>query len=202
VHIIAPVDESESSAPTIDLIYVEGLAYPGALTPLGNSIREPEGLIPGKFLAEWAGEGDFAGARVFDGEYRDLLRALVGKELRLDLISFLKRESSPSSMRTAAAFAAVDVVRDPSSPSDEEGLITAILMRGVTDYAAPDTAQLSREFAAKFGRLLLRVPQADRHRITGPRYLAPSAVSQLKRNAIAESEVALVNTAHELVIAL
>ncbi|MDB4927764.1 MAG: hypothetical protein JWM10_248 [Myxococcaceae bacterium] len=128
VQVFLPIAEDDGEhPPRIDVIYLKGLAWPDVLAPLGTSVSSATGRIPKKFLDSWESEGDCAGARVFEGEYRELLKVLAQAELRLDLIPLLKREADVSAVRTALALAATDVARASAGPPVKDELVTEIL---------------------------------------------------------------------------
>lgn len=203
VRIILPVAEVDCDFPlSIDMINLKGLAWPDVLQPLGESIRPAQGLIPQKFLDIWENEGDFAGARVFDGVYKDLLRALVGAELRMDLLPFLKRENDPLAMLTALAFASVDAVSEHGAFSSIEEMRNEVLAYGARDYAAPRTSVLAVKAAERFCSLLNEVPSAKQSEITGPRFVSAHRFEQALAQAVAHDDSAAITDEHELVLRL
>lgn len=204
VQVFAPVDPDECDFPLgIDMIYVKGLAFPALLGPLGSAVQPAAGIIPDKFIDAWENTGDCSGAFVFDGAYRELLRALCGAELRLDdLLPDLKRENDASAMRTAVAFAAIDVIREPDAPTVPAELTEAILLRALAEYAAPRTASFTQTFASSLADLLLEIPQADRAATSGPRFVHASKFRQLRPTAIASRASTCVGPGPELVLLL
>ncbi|MCB2199031.1 hypothetical protein KQI63_06470 [bacterium] len=203
VHVILPVAENDCDFPfSIDVIYLKGLAWPDVLLPLGDSIHPAQGLIPQKFLDMWEKEEDFAGARVFDGVYKDLLRALVGAELRLDLLPFLKRENDPMAMLTAIAFASVDALSEHGAFSSIEEMKNEVLAYGARDYAAPRTSPLAIKAAERFCSLLDEVPSATQSEISGPRFVSAHRFEQALAQAVAHDDGAAITDELELVLRL
>lgn len=203
VHVILPVAADDCDfPPSIDTIYLKGLAWPNVLQPLGAAVRPAQGLIPQKFLDMWENEGDFAGARVFDGVYKELLRALVGEELRLDLLPFLKRENDSMAMLTALAFASVDAVSEHGAFSSIDEMRDEVLACGARDYAAPRTAELAVTAAERFCNLLTKVPGARQSEVTGPRFLSSARFEQALAQAVAHDDSAAITGELELVLRL
>jgi hypothetical protein len=201
VQVFLPADETEWLPNSIDTIYLRGLAWPSVLAPLGAAVRAASGVIPDKFIQQWEADGDCAGARVFDGDYRDLIRTLVGAELVLDLVDFLKREADYNSMRTALAFAAVDVA-GTGLLGDGDVLTEEILHIAATEYAAPRAARLPRALAPRFAKLLTAVPEKDRSSLSGPRFVTGTKFRQLQAGALATDGDLMIASGPELVIHL
>jgi hypothetical protein len=201
VQVFLPVLEEETDFPTaIDIIYLKGLAWPGVLDPLGADIAPAQDRIPKKFIDMWESDGDCAGARAFEGEYRDLLRALAQAELCLDLIPFLKREADASSMRTAVAFAAVDVARGWNGDATKKELIEAIQHVAAVDYAAPRAAPLPRKFADSFAALLSNLPPNELGSLTGPRFVTVRKFDELAHSARSQGDGVQISAGFEFVL--
>jgi hypothetical protein len=148
----------------IDTIDILGTAWPDVLSPLGDSVRPARGLIPAAILRSWE-HGDFAGARVFYGEYRDLVRALARQELPVAAID--SRPADLASIRTAVLMAAVDAARDTPDSFD---LATEISARAAAEYAAAEIA--TRSLIQKLTPFLRQLPADLRRRLIGPRFVS------------------------------
>lgn len=201
IQIIAPVDPDDTDfPPLLDLIYLKGLAWPGVLDPLDADVLEAGGLIPQRFLDRWENDGDFAGARVFEGEYRELLRVLAGDELRLDLIDFLKRENNRSAMRSATAFAAIDAARAGLSEGSQEDRVRAVMTIAAGDYGVPATAEVALRCASEHLVLIDAVDERNRRTLTGPRFVSHARLDRERRMAVASAPTALISMNHELLL--
>jgi hypothetical protein len=86
-------------------------------------------------------------------------------------------------------------------PSAEE-LKEAILVRALTDYAAPRTAQLPQHYAGELAELIFQAPANERARIIGPRFAHGAKFRALRTNAIAAREGMLIASGPELVLLL
>jgi hypothetical protein len=168
-----PAAGEEADRPyRIDTIDVVGTAWPEVLAPLGDSVRPARGVIPDSILLSWE-HGDFAGAYVFYGEYRDLIRTLARKELPVAAID--ARSADPASIRAAVLMAAVDVVRDSPDAADIASEISA---RAAAEYAAPEIA--TKLLIQELMPFLQKIPTAQRGELVGPRFV--SADHMLKRS--------------------
>lgn len=201
VHIMAPSIEGDRvRPPSIDLIYLKGLAWPTVLDSLGAAVLRPEGLIPEKYLSEWAAEGDFAGARVYQGDFRELIKVLSSEELNLDLIPFLKRENDPNAMFNAVALAFVDVLPGLLTELDVGQHPEIILRQAALEYATPPGSRLARRFADGFSGFWLKVPSDLRRPLSGPRFVSPTKFQQLSTIASYVDDDLLITQVGELVI--
>lgn len=201
VHIILPAPECDGDFPPhVDVIYLNGLAWPDVLAPLSESVKSATGLIPQRFLDLWEQEGDFAGARVFDGDYRQLIHVLAGAELRLDLIPFLKRENDRRSMYNAVALASVDTALSDNPLSSEDELIDQILYLASSQYAAPVTSPFVRTYASKFAKIIFRLPPEKRSALNGPLFVTEEKFKRLRASAICFENDLLISSRVELVI--
>lgn len=202
INVFAPVDETEDEPPLIDLIYVNGLAWPGLLVPLGATVQSAEGSIPKKFIDAWTIGEDFAGARVFRGAYRDLLKVFSQYELRLGILSFLKREQQDVSMRTAIAFSVVDAAaKGFKVPEEVDGIIAASMVISAADYAAPQEAVLARKYSDAMAQLLKALPEGVYVPILrGPRFVGEIGFDALKVQAMALQNDVMITGDFELVV--
>lgn len=201
VHVMLPVGESDCDLPpSIDTIYLKGLAWPDVLKPLGASVRPAQGVVPQRFLDAWEREGDFAGARVFEGAYRDLLRVLAGAELGLDLLPFLKRENDRMAMLIAVAFASVDTVRSQGPFDSIKHMSDEIKAHAAREYAAPRASPLVVQAVARFSVLLNAVPPERFPQVAGPRFLPHAKFNQAVRTAVAHDGDVAVTREFEVVV--
>lgn len=203
VQVFLPIAEDDGEhPPRIDVIYLKGLAWPDVLAPLGTSVSSATGRIPKKFLDSWESEGDCAGARIFEGEYRELLKVLAQAELRLDLIPLLKREADVSAVRTALALAATDVARASAGPQVKDELVTEILQVAAVEYAVPRSAPLARRYAESLGELVTSLTPIELAMVSGPRFVTRRKFDELAHSARQVGDSMQVSANLELVFPL
>jgi hypothetical protein len=200
VRIFLPVAEDDCDfPPMVDGIYLKGLSWPDVLAPLGSTVTEAKGQVPSKFLDQWESEGDCAGVRVFNGEYRRLLRVLAPKELRFNLIPTLLRENDAYAMRAALAFAAVDVAQVRFARASAEEFRKAILRAAEADYAAPRHGAIAKAYADDLSALLATLPANVLKELDGPRFVSGRKYEELACSALARGREVLVSATPELV---
>lgn len=201
VHIMIPVGQDDVDfVPSLDVIYLKGLAWPSVLDKLGPAVSLADGIIPQRFLDMWSQEGDFADARVYYGDYRELIRTLASEELRLDLIPFLKRENDSSSMRNAVAIAAVDAAAGYEISTSESDFKEKIIDTASSEYACPSSSKFVRQFAEKFAKAIFNVPEEQRRSVTGPRFVNSINFQRQMKSSSYSDQWLLLNDHLELFI--
>lgn len=154
-----------------------------------EKLRLGRGTVPDRIYDRWKNEGDLADGGVFDGEYRELVTVLAEHiapaERERRLIAGLRRENHKDAMVNALLMAAVDVCQAGQLPQDEDELAEWIAINAAYRYAAPHDASISMDFAPMLASLILSVPPAKVHTVTGPYWLSRASVEAALPSAIA-----------------
>ena len=184
VHVILPIDsEHWLGPPTLDIVYINGLAWGSVkddLDALGD-VHDGRGIIPDIQYDRFNADSDFAGALVFEGDYRDLITTLASKELRQDLIPGLNRHEDSSAMINAFLLAAVDIA---SACGPDESLVDDIKQQAIRVYAVPNEFRHAEHLAEGMAEMIRNVATAERGNLTGPSWVGKDRFDVLQQNAI------------------
>lgn len=189
ISISLPVSENATFSPELDLLYIDAMRWDEAKKELSavGDFRLGKHLFPAQLYDSWANEGDFAGAGVFEGNYRDLINVLAKHERVEDILPFLKRDNHAYSMFAATAMACVDVALAVHPFPELNDLRDRIITKASHCYAAPRHSKLVHQHASKLAEMLLQLPDAIRPLLTGPIWVGDDRFRQFKNEALAQN---------------
>jgi len=136
------------------------------------SYTSGETAVGAETWKNFADEGDFLSAGVWDGEMRELLAMLAGfndEKLEKAVMPMLARRNNISSLGIAIVSAVVDLARAHPDLGGPE-LRSALSTRARTQYAAEIDSDHGRTLLDRVVELMEQVPKLQRASLAGPAF--------------------------------
>lgn len=188
IHVMVPsISEHFMGPPSLDMIYIDGLKWDEAKAALAAAGRLDnwEGYIPKSYVSAWEGDESFLSAKIFEGEYRDLITSLGQFEKRLDLIYGLNRADSEQNVFIASLMAIADISASRAEQSDLEA---EIIQQVTSTYFLPETARRLPEITRDLVAMLRKAAWQDLTPLIGPLWATNDEFVQLESAAIVTSD--------------
>ena len=188
IHIMVPsISEHFMGPPALDLIYIEGSKWDEAKSALAAAghLDNWEGHIPESYVSAWESEGEFLSAKIFEGEYRDLITSLGQFEKRQDLIDALNRADSERYVFIACLMALADISASSVEPGDMD---SEVIQQVTSTYSLPVTARRLTEIAKDLVAMLRKAAWSDLTPLIGPLWATNDEFVQLESAAIVRSD--------------